>query len=151
MFTTVKKKSNSPPGHVKTVFSIPFVELTHLEGKGITSPDSNSRLIAIDPRQSFCLCAPAGSGKTEILIQRYLSLLGTTKNPKSVLAITFTRKAASEMKDRVLTALSTAEEFATSENSHKTRELARKALIKTEEMGLKSLLFSIIFYMKIAF
>ena len=121
------------------MFSIPFVELTHLEGKGITSPDSNSRLIAIDPRQSFCLCAPAGSGKTEILIQRYLSLLGTTKNPKSVLAITFTRKAASEMKDRVLTALSTAEEFATSENSHKTRELARKALIKTEEMGLNIL------------
>ena len=43
------------------------------------------------------------------------------------------------MKDRVLTALSTAEEFVTSENSHKTRELARKALIKTEEMGLNIL------------
>ncbi len=80
------------------------------------------------------MCAPAGSGKTEILIQRFLSLLGVTNNPKSILAITFTRKAAAEMKDRILNALSSVDSASSSKNEDKTLELARKVLIRSAKM-----------------
>ena len=41
----------------------------------MTVVDSKQRTRAIDPLASFCVSAPAGSGKTELLIQRYLRLL----------------------------------------------------------------------------
>lgn len=67
--------------------------------------DREARERATDPRRSILLQAPAGSGKTAVLTQRFLRLLASVEEPGAILAVTFTRKAAAEMRARVIRAL----------------------------------------------
>ncbi len=99
--------------------------------------DADQRAAALDTRQSFCVGAPAGSGKTELLIQRYLALLARVQNPEQVLAITFTRKAAAEMRERIVAALMAAKERQPCKGDHEitTRALADAVLEHDQTLG----------------
>jgi len=99
--------------------------------------DEAVRLRAIDPTASFIVQAPAGSGKTELLIQRYLTLLATVDEPEQIIAITFTRKAAAEMRQRIARALAEAAAGAVPTAPHRaaTLELARRALERSIACG----------------
>src|SRR5271157_5022171 len=67
--------------------------------------DGEARRQAIAARGSVLVQAPAGSGKTTLLAQRYLRLLASVDAPERILALTFTRRAAEEMRARVIGAL----------------------------------------------
>src|SRR6187551_3442968 len=65
-------------------------------------PDAAARARAVDPAHNVVLEASAGTGKTHVLVDRYLNLLTRGVEPANILAITFTRKAAAEMRERIL-------------------------------------------------
>lgn len=99
--------------------------------------DAPARAEAINPGHSFIVQAPAGSGKTELLTQRYLRLLTTVEQPEQILAITFTRKAASEMRNRILQSLQRARTTVRPDKEHEAQNwhLAQAALQADQQRG----------------
>ena len=99
--------------------------------------DTAARERALDARLSFLVQAPAGSGKTGLLIQRFLTLLAQVDRPERIMAMTFTRKAAGEMRERIIAALRDALANTAVKSPHeaRTRELAHAALEQDRRQG----------------
>jgi ATP-dependent helicase/nuclease subunit A len=68
----------------------------------VVDPDAEARAFAADPAENVVLEASAGTGKTSVLVTRYVNLLGRGIDPANILAMTFTRKAAAEMRERII-------------------------------------------------
>lgn len=101
----------------------------------LLTQDSDNRRQALDVRQSFIIDAPAGAGKTELLTQRFLALLAHVDEPEQVLALTFTNKAAAEMRHRVLKNLrqAAADNLPTLPHQQQTFKLAKAVLEKDKQ------------------
>jgi ATP-dependent helicase/nuclease subunit A len=104
---------------------------------GLVPADQQQRERALDPRNSILVQAPAGSGKTDLLTRRFLRLLAEVEDPGHIVAITFTKAAAAEMRNRILSELEKAaagrqtqtdEEFAMG-------SLALRALQRSRALG----------------
>jgi ATP-dependent helicase/nuclease subunit A len=89
---------------------LPFDEGDDSLESRIDARDRAARERAVDPRFNVALEASAGTGKTRVLVDRYLNLLKAGVDPVHILAVTFTRKAATEMRDRILSSLRVAAE-----------------------------------------
>lgn len=66
---------------------------------------SQRQMEAVNCRDSLCLSAGAGTGKTMTLVAKYMDYLDRVDSSKNILALTFTDKAAAEMRARVRKAL----------------------------------------------
>src|SRR5580704_17434148 len=81
----------------------------------ILPPDQQERIRALNPLNSILVQAPAGSGKTDLLTRRFLARLAQVQDPAQIVAITFTKAAAAEMRHRILEKLqNAADEIASS-------------------------------------
>jgi ATP-dependent exoDNAse (exonuclease V) beta subunit len=109
------------------------VDLGNLDSDHLIALDAINRVRALD-HASFIVEAPAGAGKTELLTQRYLKLLATVRDPEEIIALTFTNKAATEMRNRILLSLEHAERQTVETAPHKliTRALANAVLAQSK-------------------
>ncbi|HPN24514.1 MAG TPA: UvrD-helicase domain-containing protein [Syntrophales bacterium] len=100
-------------------------------------PDARQRQAALDTTRSHHVEAPAGSGKTLLLTLRFLKLLGEVRHPGEIIALTFTDKAAGEMRDRIIRYLKMARDSATPSGEFEAGILALAAgALKKQERFL---------------
>lgn len=99
--------------------------------------DVLARQRALDPNTSFIVDAPAGAGKTELLTQRFLVLLAQINEPEEVVALTFTRKAAAEMRDRIMASLRAATQPLSPDALPHKKETHRLALAVLKQNNLR--------------
>lgn len=97
------------------------------------APDEKLRERALAADRSFLVQAPAGAGKTELLIQRFLRLLSLVDEPEEILAITFTRKAAAEMQRRICQALAGETAAASAETVSSRRQQALVTAVRARD------------------
>ncbi len=127
------------------LFVVAKSEKSHDQSSETLPPDWQERELALNVRQSWIVEAPAGSGKTGLLIQRYLKLLAdeSVGQPEQVLAITFTVKATGEMRERIVDQLEMAARGdALKVNSvfaRETRTLAEAVLQRDAMLGWRLL------------
>ncbi len=98
--------SSRPSAEQRSLFDVPAAaDVAPAPGAGpapAPDPDDSARRFAVDPRNNVVLEASAGTGKTSVLVARYVNLLKAGVDPSNILAITFTRKASAEMRERIL-------------------------------------------------
>jgi ATP-dependent exoDNAse (exonuclease V) beta subunit len=87
-------------------------------------------------RENLCYEASAGSGKTFMLVVRYLSLLFSGADPSKILALTFTNKAASEMSERVVETLEELEFRGELDEIVKVTELSKEEILAARSQVL---------------
>jgi len=103
-------------------------------------PDQDQRELALDPACSAMVQAPAGSGKTDLLTRRFLRLLGEVNDPSEIVAITFTRASAAEMRNRILAELEkAAAEPPVNAGEFSMEALAGRALERSRRLDWKLL------------
>jgi len=130
---------------VADLFDVAKSESLHVDTNDERPPDWQERERALDVRRSWIVEAPAGSGKTGLLIQRYLKLLAdeSVEQPEQVLAITFTVKATNEMRERVVAQLEGAARGDALKNNsefdRETRALSEAVLRRDALLGWKLL------------
>lgn len=84
--------------------------------------------------------ASAGSGKTFMLVVRYLSLLFLGANPSKILALTFTNKAAHEMQERIIATLQELENRGELDEIAKVTQLSKEHLLQNKQKILNDFL-----------
>lgn len=107
-----------------------------------TPPDQTARVTALDPNLSVLVQAPAGSGKTDLLTRRFLRLLAEVDDPQHIVAITFTRAAAAEMRNRILSELeksAACDPLVSYPDEFAMEALAARALAQSEQRGWRLL------------
>jgi ATP-dependent exoDNAse (exonuclease V) beta subunit len=105
-------------------------------------PDQAQREQALDAGRSILVQAPAGSGKTDLLTRRFLRLLSEVDDPTQIVAITFTKAAAAEMRHRILSELEKAALIADQKlavDEFSMESLARRALTRSRALDWKLL------------
>jgi ATP-dependent helicase/nuclease subunit A len=104
----------------------------------IPPPDQGERSRALDTSRSILVRAPAGSGKTDLLTRRFLRLLSEVDEPGQIVAITFTKAAAAEMRHRILAELEKAgarENVEADSDESSMEALAQRALARSRMLG----------------